>query len=135
MLIFGEIGNGKLRPPFRSSHHIQTRVGRDSCQPAFHGAATFKAPELRKCFQKNFLRSFFNQTSLTKESTGGTEHSRAVTSDYFCKGRLVAGLRLSRQVEIQGLFEPTRQLRSSWFDGWRILSLVRIRQLRGGDAY
>ena len=63
--------------------------------------------------KKNFLRRFFNQTSLPKKSTGGAEHSRAVTSDYFREGRLIAILRLSRQVEIQGLFEPTRQLRSS----------------------
>ena len=113
MLIFGEIGNRKLRPPFRSSHHVQTSIGRDSRQPTFQGAATFKAPKLRKGFQKNFLRRFFNQTSLPEKPARHTEYSRAITPYYLREGRLIALLRLTRQVQVQGLFEPTRQLRSS----------------------
>ena len=97
-LIFGEIGNRKLRSPFRSSHHIQTSVGRDSRQPTFKGAATFKAPKLRKCFQKNFLRRFLNQTPLPEKPACHTEHSRAVAPDYLREGRLITGLRLMRQV-------------------------------------
>ena len=114
LLVVCEIGNGILRSPFCTSHHIQTSVSRDSCQPAFDGAATFKTPELRIRFQKNFLRRFFNQTSLPEKPAGHTKYSRAVTANYFLKGRLVTRLRLTRQVYVQGLFEPTLQLRSSW---------------------
>jgi len=113
LFVVGEIGNGQLWSSFRTPHHIQTRVCRDPCQPAFEGAATFKTPKLRVCFQKNFLRRFFNQTSLPEEPARHAEYSRAVASHYLRKGRLVTGLRLSRQVQLQGLFEPTLQLRSS----------------------
>src|ERR1043166_10112578 len=113
LLVVSEIGNRNLRSPLRTADHIQTGVCRDPCQRACDGAAAFKAPELRKRFQKNFLRRFFNQTSLPEEPARHAEHSRAVTSDYLRKGRLVACLRLPRQVQVQGLFEPTRQLRSS----------------------
>src|SRR5437868_12117410 len=98
LLVFREIGNSKLRSPFCTSHHIQTSVGRDSCQPAFDGTTTCKTSELRIRFQKNFLRRFFNQTSLPEKPAGDTEYSRAVTSNYFLKGRLVTRLRLTRQV-------------------------------------
>src|SRR6185369_16914360 len=108
--ILSEIRNGRLRSPFRASHHIQTSVRRDSRQPSFERSTTFKLSKLRVSFQKNFLRCFFNQTSLPEEPARHAEHARAVTSHYLCKGRLVAYLRLTRQVEIQGLFEPTRQL-------------------------
>src|ERR1041385_2317980 len=121
LLVVSEIGNRKLRSPLRTADHIQTGVGRDPCQPAFDGAAAFKAPELRKRFQKNFLRRFFNQTSLPEEPARHAEHPRAVTSHNLRKGRLVAILRLTRQVQVQGLFEPTRQLRSSSVYGWRTL--------------
>ena len=114
LLVVSEIGNRKLRSPLRTADHIQTGVGRDPCQPAFDGAAAFKAPELRKRFQKNFLRRFFNQTSLPEKPARHAEHTRTVTSHNLRKGRLVAILRLTRQVQVQGLFEPTRQLRSSW---------------------
>ena len=113
LLVVSEIGNRELRPPLRTANHIQAGVGRNSCQPAFDGAAAFKTPELRKRFQKNFLRRFFNQTSLPEKPARHTKHARAVTSDNLRKGRLIARLRLPREVQVQGLFEPTRQLRSS----------------------
>src|SRR6185436_12271657 len=111
--IVSEIRNSRLRSPFRASHHIQTSVRRDSRQPSFKRSTTFKTSQLRVSFQKNFLRCFFNQTSLPEEPARHAEHARAVTSHYLRKGRLITYLRLTRQVEIQGLFEPTRQLRSS----------------------
>src|SRR5262249_10911247 len=83
------------------------------CQPTFQRSAPFVTSELRVRFQENFLRRLFNQTSLTKKSTCNAEHSRAVTPDDFSKGRLVSRLRFSRQVDLLGLFEPIRQLRSS----------------------
>src|SRR6185503_14388117 len=113
LLVVGEIRNSQLWSSFRTPHHVQTRVCRDPCQPAFEGAATFKAPKLRKCFQKNFLRRFFHHASLPEEPARHAEYSRAVSSHYLCKGRLVTVVRLSRQIEVQGLFEPTLQLRSS----------------------
>jgi hypothetical protein len=91
------------------------------------------------------MRSFFNQTSLTKKSTRNTKHARAVTSYDFRKGKLVSVLRLSRQVDVQGLFEPARQLRSSscfHLPGVQPARYSSNRQLEpahskeaGGDAY
>src|SRR5215213_3077186 len=134
LLIVSEIRNGILRPALRASHYIQTRVGRDSCQPALERATTFEASKLRVCFQKNVLRRFFDQSSLSKETARHTKYARAVTSHDLRKGRLVAILRLPRQVQVQGLFEPTRQLQSSFGLRMADSSTTRIRQLRGGDA-
>jgi hypothetical protein len=119
-LVVTQIGNSQLGPPFRSSDHIQTSVGCDSRQPTFHRSASFKTSELRERFQKNFLRRVFDLTSLAKEPARNTKHSRTESSYYFCEGRLVAYLRSLRQVEFQGLFNPTLQMRSSSEDGWRI---------------
>src|ERR1051325_3272117 len=135
LFVVSQIRNRQLRSPFRATNHIQAGVGRDPRQPAFDGAAAFKTPELRKRFQKNFLRRFFNQTSLPEKPARHAEHTRTVTSHNLRKGRLVAILRLTRQVQVQGLFEPTRQLRSS--------SVLRMADscknsnppLRGGNAY
>ena len=113
LLVFGEIRNRRLRSPFRASHHIKTRVGRNPCQPSFQRSTTFKTSKLRERFQKNFLRRFFNHTSLPEKPARDTKHSRAVASHYLRERGLVASLRLSREVQVYGLFEPNRQLRSS----------------------
>src|SRR6185436_18940458 len=84
--IVSEIRNSRLRSPFRASHHIQTSVRRDSRQPSFKRSTTFKTSQLRVSFQKNFLRCFFNQTSLPEEPARHAEHARAVTSHYLRKG-------------------------------------------------
>jgi hypothetical protein len=68
---------------------------------------------LRERFQKNFLGRIFRLTSIAKEPAGNAENPRTESFDYFGEGRLVAFLRSSRQVEFGGLFNPTRQMRSS----------------------
>jgi hypothetical protein len=72
---------------------------------------------LRERFQKDLLRRIFDLTSLSKELTRNTKHSRTESSYYFGEGRLVSGLRSLRQVEFKGVFNPTLQMRSSSEDG------------------
>jgi hypothetical protein len=72
---------------------------------------------LRERFQKNFLRRIFHLTSFAKKPAGDAKNSRTKPSYDFRKGRLVASLRLSRQVEFGGLFNPTLQMRSSTENG------------------
>jgi hypothetical protein len=72
---------------------------------------------LRERFQKNFLRRIFHLTSFAKEPACDAKNSGTESSYYFREGRLVASLRLSRQVEFGGLFNPTLQMRSSTEDG------------------
>ena len=100
LLIVSEIRNGKLRPPFRASHHIQTRIRRDSCQPPFERATTFKAPELSIRFQKNFLRRFFDQTALAKKAARKAENARAVAPHDFGKRGFVLIGAAPRQFQI-----------------------------------
>jgi hypothetical protein len=116
-LVGTQIRNSQLGPPFRSSQYVQTCVGGDSRQPTFHRSASFKTPELRERFQKDFLRRIFHLTAFAKEPACNTENSRTESFDYFSEGRLIAILRLSRQVEFGGLFNPTLQMRSSSEDG------------------
>jgi len=75
---------------------------------------------LSESFQENFLRRFFNQAALAKESGGDFEYPRTIAPDYLGKGGLVFRTRLTRQLEVGRLFVTVRQKCSSkQINGWR----------------
>src|SRR5688500_9901706 len=107
----------QLRPQPRSPEYDQTRLVCDQRQQTSHRSAPLETPAWRERSQQNSLRRVFHLTSFAKDPARYAKNSRTKSSYYFREGRLVASLRLPRQVEFGGLFNPTLQMRSSTEDG------------------
>src|SRR4029079_9756492 len=107
--IFSQVRQRQFGAPLRTAQQVKASVGGNAGQPSFHGAASFVTAKLGKRLQKNLLRCFFHQTSLSKELTRKSEYPRTIPPHDLLEGRLIAFSRRPRQVQVRVLFVTVRQ--------------------------
>src|SRR6185436_18794262 len=108
-LVLSQVRQCQLWAPLRTTQQVKASVSGNAGQPSLHRAAAFVTAKLGKRLQKNLLRCFFNQTSLSKELTRKSEYSRTIAPHDLLEGRLVAFTRRPRQVQVRVLFVTVRQ--------------------------
>ncbi len=92
------------------AQQIQTGSRRNSCQPAFKGAAPLEIAEPRISSQKYLLRRLFDLAALPEKPGGDAENSWRITSDDLFKSRLIPVAREARQVKIGCLCQDFLQV-------------------------
>src|SRR6185312_6503793 len=103
-LVLSQVRQCQFGSPLRTAQQVKASVSGNAGQPSFHRAASFVTAKLGKRLQKNLLRRFFNQTSLSKELTRKSEYPRTIPPHDLLEGRLISFTRRPRQVQVRVLF-------------------------------